>query len=304
MLYYEGLTCPVCQKRFEEGEDIVSCPHCGLPHHRSCWMQENRCHDADNHGTENQWSREKANKDSQKGYVAPEGQPSNGQICPHCYTKNFEYAEFCAHCGRSLQSTDWHSSSNHEQTYSPFTFDTTAPMNEKEKELSAIIGANTQYYLPRFRNLQSGKSGGWNWAAFLLGPFWLIYRKQYLLGSLLFIFQAILNVASILFPVPQVMTPAEAQTVLNSLSSNPMWIAVMLLSSLILIARILLGIKGNALYLYHCKRRIEKAKCDADDLSAAELGSFGGVSVTVTVVFMFLSTIIEYIAFYFAQFFQ
>ena len=146
MLYYEGLTCPVCNKHFEEGEDIVTCPHCGLPHHRSCWLQENRCHDAENHGTENQWSRKKAEQDEQKKYSTPEGQPSNPQICPHCYTKNFEYAEFCAHCGRALHTTEWQSSASREHVYIPFPFDSTAPMSDEEKELSAIVGTNAQYY--------------------------------------------------------------------------------------------------------------------------------------------------------------
>lgn len=301
MLYYEGLTCPVCNKRFEEGEDIVTCPHCGLPHHRSCWMQENRCHDAENHGTEKQWSRDKAVQQEQERYTAPEGQPSNAQICPYCYTKNYEYAEFCSHCGRSLNTTEWHSTSTSAHTYSPFSFDATVPMSEEEKEWSAIVGTNAQYYVPRFRNIQSGRGGGWNWAAFFFAPFWLIYRKQYFLGGIMLAIQVIYNVASLLFPLPDVANPAAAEALLAQLPSHPEWVAVLLLSTLILIAKILLGIRGNNLYFYHCKQRIAKAKENAEDLSASEMSSFGGVSAGVTVMFIFLSSMIEMFAMYVIQ---
>ena len=186
MLYYEGLTCPVCQKHFNAGDDIVVCPHCGLPHHRDCWMAEGQCHDAANHGTENQWSREKAAQEKAKGFIPPQGEPVSGQICPQCYTRNPEFAEFCAHCGRPLKPMEWRTAPPREHVYTPFVTNPTEPQNEEEKALAAIVGQNAQYYTPRFRNILNDQYGGWNWAAFLLGPFWLIYRKQYLLGALMF----------------------------------------------------------------------------------------------------------------------
>ncbi len=35
--------CPVCEKRFEEKDDIVVCPECGTPHHRDCYAKNNAC---------------------------------------------------------------------------------------------------------------------------------------------------------------------------------------------------------------------------------------------------------------------
>ena len=74
--------------------------------------------------------------------------------------------------------------------------------------------------------------------------------------------------------------------------SNPLMMAAVFLSNLLVVARILLGIKGNDLYLYHCKRRIEKAREHTNDLTAAELGSFGGVSIGLTIVFYLVSVMI------------
>ena len=35
--------CPVCEKKFENGDDIVVCPECGTPHHRECYDSLGRC---------------------------------------------------------------------------------------------------------------------------------------------------------------------------------------------------------------------------------------------------------------------
>ena len=42
-------TCPVCNNRFQNGDDIVVCPECGAPHHRDCYEKENRCFYQDRH---------------------------------------------------------------------------------------------------------------------------------------------------------------------------------------------------------------------------------------------------------------
>ena len=292
MFYYEGFNCPVCRKPFENGEDIVSCPKCGLPHHRTCWAKEHQCHAAEYHDTEHQWSRENASNKTDKGYVPPEGQPTNAHICPHCFTRNTEFAEFCAHCGNSLGVAEWHSASN---SYTPYTAHTPVVSNEDEQALSAIVAVNTQYYIPRFRKIQTGFTYEWNWAAFLLGPLWLFYRKQYLLGGLMFAFQIILDIASmwLMYPIQTATTEADALLAVEQMASNPMMIPATVLSLLILAAHILLGLKGTHLYLHYCNQRIQKARELTPGISVAELSSFGGVSVGTAILFYLLSTLLS-----------
>ena len=43
MPVYTGCKCPVCQKEFAAGDDIVVCPVCGTPHHRECYRQLGHC---------------------------------------------------------------------------------------------------------------------------------------------------------------------------------------------------------------------------------------------------------------------
>ena len=47
--------CVFCNKVFEEQDDIVYCPDCGAPAHRSCWQQEGECVYSDRHGNGFRW---------------------------------------------------------------------------------------------------------------------------------------------------------------------------------------------------------------------------------------------------------
>ena len=48
--------CGFCDKVFQENDDVVYCPDCGAPAHRSCWQQEGECVYADRHGNGFRWS--------------------------------------------------------------------------------------------------------------------------------------------------------------------------------------------------------------------------------------------------------
>lgn len=43
MSRFTNKKCPVCRAPFTDNADIVVCPKCGTPHHRACWLQNNRC---------------------------------------------------------------------------------------------------------------------------------------------------------------------------------------------------------------------------------------------------------------------
>ena len=82
MFFYEGYICPVCKEPLRDGEDIVSCPQCGAPHHRACWQQTGHCFFDADHGTEHQWSREAAERVQESAPVPPENR------CAQCGADN------------------------------------------------------------------------------------------------------------------------------------------------------------------------------------------------------------------------
>lgn len=223
--------------------------------------------------------------------------------------ENPEYAEFCTRCGHPQKAQDWHSAHAQQTTppvreYSPYSqansaFSSAEVIGDSNaQELAAFAGKNAAYYIIRFRNIVRGLGGGWNWAAFFLGPFWLFYRKMHGLGLLYFAVQMLSNVAfSIAYaPVQFAETEAAAAAAEAALIESPIFILVALLSLVFLLLKIFLGIKGNDYYLRFCEKKITAAKEKTPDLSPAELSSVGGVSVGVAVLFYVLSsTIVEMI---------
>lgn len=307
MFFYEGYSCPVCQKPFSDTDDIVTCPDCGAPHHRACWKENARCFYADTHNTPEQWSREKAVTPSE----APTHDTENSHICSHCGTKNSAFAEFCSHCGRDLDAEEWQSS--HQQPphfggeyreYRPFS----APMQEnfindsediegiKARDLRTFVGQNAHYYLPRFKKLSKRDTAvSWNWAAFLLTPYWLWYRKQYLYGTLVLLFEILQTFCTAFFlygylGASAVTGYADLAALMQQHVGDPVffrWELVILLCSVIqLLIRFFFGIVGNYLYLRVAKKRIEKWKTEnGSDFTLSRLGGgsmiFGAIAYAV-----------------------
>ena len=46
---YKNEKCPVCNTEFKDGDDIVTCPVCGTPHHRECYNKIGHCINEDKH---------------------------------------------------------------------------------------------------------------------------------------------------------------------------------------------------------------------------------------------------------------
>ncbi len=306
LYFYEGFSCPVCKRDFMKNEDVVACPQCGLPHHRECWKKVGHCLMDDKHGTVEQWSREKVEetKRSEPTRQTTSEQTIAGKICPHCHTKNAEYAEFCNHCGQQMQVTEWYSASPQVGEYTPFQspFAPGEPYSTDEiigsasaKELAAVVGHNTTYYIPRFRrSVQDGRCG-WNWAAFLLGPYWLLFRKQYLAGIALAVLQLIYSFFGNLWTLPLNMATSQEEmlSAMETVMHDRFVLPIFVLSVIILTVHIILGLRGNTLYRYHCEKKIQKAKMRTPDLSSSELASVGGTSFLAAALCYFIPNILS-----------
>ena len=97
MFFYAGCRCPVCGQLFTENDDIVACPQCGAPHHRSCWQQEGHCHFDDRHCAGFRWEREDApapvGQEKDDEYGDEEESPSGS------YRDTAERERRCPRCG-------------------------------------------------------------------------------------------------------------------------------------------------------------------------------------------------------------
>ncbi len=316
MFFYEGYTCPVCGKPFSADDDVVVCPDCGAPHHRVCWKREGRCHFSDTHGTTQQWTREKAQ------YTTSEKE----NICPHCGYTNTHFSEFCSHCGKDLETEEWVGNQMHSSartSHSAFRgygeyrpFEAPAPEvripNETDidgvtaKELYAYTGKNGHYYVTRFQKLQQRRgSFSWNWAAFLLTPYWLWYRKQYFAGSIVLLLEGIRTVVTAFFlysyiGFANIVSNQELITRLELLSQNDTfgwWVGLLYLMLFISVfMKLFFGCFGNYLYFKNAKKHIMRLRNDLNDFA---LSAVGGVSmafaITAYIILYLVSTLSNFL---------
>lgn len=334
MFFYEGYICPVCKSKFTVTDDIVACPECGAPHHRECWKQEGRCHFEADHGTPQQWKRPE--ESTYEAPVLPTSQQQEDdsvKFCTNCGHKNPKYAEFCSRCGQHLISDDWSSQNGSAQHnpppgYSPFnqspfgsgtypgsygeympfhipSFDPYggAPHDDKIQDICAeefvyYIGNNSAYYIPRFFKMSHTDSrASWNWAAFLFTPYWLLYRKNYVAGSivlLLSVLQSFINVFIFANYIDTSTYDSINQSV-NALiekGNYTICLVLILLYAASLLIKIIFGLIGNNLYMRTSVSRIQKIRKKYEgniaylkDVSYhQELTTAGGVSLILVAV--------------------
>lgn len=211
--------CPVCDKQFKKGDDIVVCPECGTPHHRECYEKEGHCHFADKHSPDFSFEKEQQEEAEQQ---AEQDAKDGVVLCKRCGAENPKEMFYCSNCGAPLYGDDNNSADfqqnqqnqdndqpnpnfNQNQGMPPFgvpfgpanpqmaaAFDPMAGMKSDEPlvdditagEAAKFIGKNTPYYLRVFSFIKKFNKSRFNFAAFILSGVYFLYRKMYGLGIL------------------------------------------------------------------------------------------------------------------------
>ena len=205
MSFYKNVACPVCGKLFEDGDDIVTCPQCGTPHHRACYEKLGHCANQSLHGTGYSFRRD--GMAAAKAEVPPAVQNETGEAaadqsdeqgkttCVACGAKIDEGMPFCSKCGARQPNfgkpyrppvAPAHSENSGE--YRKFGKNVGS---ESVEDVAAVVRTNILYFLPKFiRN----KKVSWNWSGFIFGPSYLFFRKMYKQGI---VFAALRFIASL-----------------------------------------------------------------------------------------------------------
>ena len=295
---FKGLKCPVCNKAFEDGEDIVVCPDCGAPHHRGCWEAENRCAFIDRHGEDFDYERDADNK-------------SDTAVCPVCGNENDRGAFYCSKCGAPLGMNSGQKNNQHynqsQNSATPFAsaFDPMAGVNPDEDmggvkagELAKYVSSNTQYFMRVFNKIKTFGRSRFSFCAFIFSGFYLLYRKMYKLGAiisaaviLMMITETYIQYSPAYTALSKAIESASADStgylsgytaVLNAYLSldfgNQILIFVMTLcSSLRFILQIVVGIFANRWYFRHCRIQLKIIKESNENPSKA-IETKGGVN--------------------------
>lgn len=203
--------CPICDKQFQQGEDIVVCPECGAPHHRECYESLNHCYFEDRH------SKDFSFEDMNAQEVNAEENSSATVVCPRCKAENPKEIFYCQQCGMPLgdeannpnnqnnpgnqqtpnyqqyrqQSWQQPNAQGNMPPFGPaFVFDPMAGMDSNEPiadnvtagEMAKFVGKSTPYFLQVFNRIKKLNSSRYNFAAFLLSGIYFFYRKMIALG--------------------------------------------------------------------------------------------------------------------------
>ena len=266
---YYGCPCEGCGEPLTLQDDIVVCPDCGAPYHRTCYEKLGQCIHRPAHAAGYEWK-----------FPYEESQL---RTCPACGERTLRDAEKCRCCGAVLPPEEQEPSPVSDTTEDSFDYSrmyrqfggTADPEKEffeeafgKEARMDGIarqdwldyIGPAAPAYLAAYSRMQLQKSKiSMSFSALLFGPFYFFYRKAW-----------------------KPALSASALTVLARVCS--------LLSFLLMLVR---GMYGKWLYRRSAASRIRRIQSEFPDARQrqAVLRAQGGVSFGAVFLCVLLLTL-------------
>ncbi len=318
---YIGYKCPVCKKNFHADDDIVVCPICGTPHHRACYEENNSCANEDRHNSGFDFISSEENSGIPKGAVK----------CKVCGNINPEGNFFCTKCRTPLtditknqQRRTVDNTSSKDTSDSPFSgfpfggFDSDSgnignfpgfrydPMagvapdcefenGAKAGEVAKYVKQNTGYFMQVFNKIKNSGRSRFSFVGLIFGGGYLLYRKQYLLGTILTL---IMGACLIFYTYSslEIYKELSSQGLTGSTSSqlqqflmeklqqrDPLVILTVITQFINYAIHIFCGIFANRLYYNFCCKQVNKIKTLAKDTTQSdnELQTKGGVNMAL-----------------------
>lgn len=178
---YTGKLCDGCRQPLENGDDIVVCPICGTPQHRSCYEKNNKCVNEYLHSTDFTWTdpeeeQRKKEEELKAQQAAQQLQPSDQPV-------------FAPATPQSMESVFLRG-----VLYDPKDDIGGATVGEA----ADFIQNSAPRYIRKFmKQKKSGRKLSWNWAAFFFAPYWFFYRKLYKAGAVFLALSVALSLATV-----------------------------------------------------------------------------------------------------------
>ena len=178
----------------------------------------------------------------------------NSILCSKCGASNESGSAFCTKCGNSLAKTEVVDHISNNESYT-------------QDELSLFLEKNQSYYLEKFNLIEkTGDKKAWNWCSFLIGGYWMLYRKMYVQAIIYIIANLILGC------IPFIG-----------------W-------ALSLALCVGLGIFGNSLYLDHIKKTFTEIGCADSNMRSTLINKKGGTNLVLPILLAVIPVIIGIIA--------
>lgn len=206
---YTGKICPFCKTEFKPNDEIVVCSECDMPHHKDCWIENQGCTTFGCLGTIKSADNTATSVTSQHMdfEYSPIKNSESSVFCTRCGAQNAATSLFCSRCGNRLTTPEltpqapvysqsnpanqnpyayvnqYNPSYQQQSSYSSAGY-TSYQSTNLDGDIQHLIGVKSEYYVPKFQEMKSqNKQTSWNWSAFLVAPYWMIYRKMYGYGA-------------------------------------------------------------------------------------------------------------------------
>lgn len=326
MKNYINEKCPICKKVFNESDDIVVCPNCGAPYHRSCYNITGSCIYKDKHGTCEDYFHSHQNQEHTKS--------SDIKLCPRCLNENPKDSLFCNKCGFSFSEKQEPTSFNPQNIDGiPFIFDPLAGINPSDKiddieisEIAAFTKVNTPYYITIFKKINDKSKSRFSFSAFLFSGAWFLYRKMYKLGAILttliFIFMLSSTLIEYKYSNPILSKLLRASGIgsassLNQENYSKLFEQISMLSKsehillytpyiielLSFVIMLISGFLANKIYMKYCLKKIKEIKSlNLTDMDFKhKISELGGVNIKIVTFVLVCYIIIEYLPRFFIK---
>ena len=282
----EGQKCPVCKSYMFDDEEIVFCPVCGQPSHKECYNRVGKCPLEEYHGTDMQYKKPETAEEAKE----PPKEPDINNEPP----QNFRAIPFTM---ERLGAVD---------PYGGVDQNTVIEDEITAKEVKDAVAVNTQYYIPKFLQINKNKKTSWNFAAFLIPESYFFFRKCYKVGFLAFMLSvislALLNYPLVYLTITENTTTSQMvmQLMNTIMASNEKMLSTLIFGMLglaiSLISRIIFGLFANSIYKKEVINKIKECKKSDEDTTLLLklkgginpfLGLFGlmGVNYVVNLLF-------------------
>ncbi|MCL2023059.1 MAG: hypothetical protein FWG82_01645 [Oscillospiraceae bacterium] len=215
-MLYKNTPCPGCDHNMTSDDDVVTCPDCGAPQHRQCWMRENRCVLADKHGEGFAWQKPEEEEvpvsDPLKSHIERWEKQQDIELdtvpeptsffCPNCGRKNTAEYHICEHCEYLFYAPSptkppvpgvprvWIAPSGGPD-YIPPSEDLGGAY---AGDLALFVQRNLRGYILKFKRFsQNSRTFAFNFAAFVFHGYWFLFRKMPAIGAIFISINVALN---------------------------------------------------------------------------------------------------------------
>ncbi len=176
MPLFNNSACPVCNRVFEDGDDIVYCPECGTPHHRECYNAVGHCVNRGLHSSGYSYYDDMKAKETPVSAIKEE----NDENDPASFFFGNSKAE----------QTDENPAQplpfvipSYSQFDSIYEKDDQKIDGESVADFAVTIRTNIPRFINLFKEFEyKGRKTSWNWGAFFFGSLYLFFRKMYRQG--------------------------------------------------------------------------------------------------------------------------